>query len=104
MRGGSDTPSAPGSADTPPKRTVRLSVEFRDRRGTPVALTVLGPVTAGERGGRTGLVERDGEAAVPPGARSARLLLVFTRTGSGTSNDGYADAIFLTLSTDGDRS
>lgn len=82
----------------------RLSLEFRDRRGTPVALTVLGPVTAGERGGRTGLVERDGEAAVPPGARSARLLLVFTRTGSGISNDGYADAISLTLSTAGDRS
>ncbi|MEV5261400.1 phosphoesterase [Streptomyces anulatus] len=82
----------------------RLSVEFRDRRGTPVALTVLGPVSAGERGGRTGLVERDGKAAVPPGARSARLLLVFTRTGSGTSNDGYADAISLTLSTAGDRS
>ncbi|MFE2033201.1 phosphoesterase [Streptomyces scopuliridis] len=75
----------------------RLSVEFRDGRGTPVALSVLGPVTAAERGGRTALVERTAEAAVPPGARSARVLLVFTRTGSGVSNDGYADAISLTL-------
>ncbi|MDQ8702156.1 phosphoesterase [Streptomyces sp. LHD-70] len=82
---------------------VRLSVEFRDSRGTPLALSVLGPVTAAERGGRTGLVERTAEAAVPPGARTARVLLVFTRTGSGTSNDGYADALSLTLSATGGR-
>lgn len=75
----------------------RLSVEFRDGRGTPVALSVLGPVAAAERGGRTGLVERTASAAVPPGARSARVLLVLTRSGGGTSNDGYADAISLTL-------
>lgn len=76
---------------------VRLSVELRDAKGTPVALSVLGPVTAAERGSRTGLVERKHSAAVPPGARTARVLLVFTRSGSGTSNDGYADGISLTL-------
>ncbi|QGV78620.1 phosphoesterase [Streptomyces ficellus] len=75
----------------------RLSVEFRDGRGTPVALSVLGPVTAAERKGRTGLLERTAGSLVPPGARSARLLLVLTRTGGGTSNDGYADGITLTL-------
>ncbi|MFF8830143.1 phosphoesterase [Streptomyces sp. NPDC015131] len=75
----------------------RLSVEFRDGRGTPVALSVLGPVTAAERKGRTGLLERTAGALVPPGARTARLLLVLTRTGTGTSNDGYADGISLTL-------
>ncbi|MGW6714443.1 phosphoesterase [Streptomyces globisporus] len=75
---------------------VRLSVEFRDVRGTPVALSVLGPVTAGDRGGRTALLQREAASTVPPGARSARVLLVFTRSG-GTSNDGYADAISLTL-------
>ncbi|GAB2948563.1 MULTISPECIES: phosphoesterase [unclassified Streptomyces] len=75
---------------------VRLSVEFRDAKGTPVALSVLGPVTAGERKGRTALLEREAASTVPPGARSARVLLVFTRSG-GTSNDGYADAISLTL-------
>ncbi|KUF17961.1 hypothetical protein [Streptomyces silvensis] len=79
----------------------RFSVEFRDAKGTPVALSVLGPVGAGDREGRTGLVERTAEAAVPPTARSARLLLVFTRSGGGTSNDGYADALSLTLSADG---
>ncbi|MFF3320668.1 phosphoesterase [Streptomyces sp. NPDC002889] len=80
---------------------VRLSVEFRDAKGTPVALSVLGPVTAAERGARTGLVERTASAAVPPGARTARLLLVFTRSGGGTSNDGYADAISLSLTATG---
>ncbi|MFW6692329.1 phosphoesterase [Streptomyces sp. MAR4 CNX-425] len=74
----------------------RLSVELRDAHGTPLALSVLGPVTAEERGGRTALLARTDTAAVPPGARSARLLLAFTRAG-GTSNDGYADAITLTL-------
>ncbi|GGS21921.1 hypothetical protein GCM10010252_71550 [Streptomyces aureoverticillatus] len=75
----------------------RLSVEFRDAKGTPVALSVLGPVSAADRQGKTGLLERTAEAAVPPTARSARVLLVFTRSGGGTSNDGYADALSLTL-------
>ncbi|OII67339.1 phosphoesterase [Streptomyces sp. CC77] len=74
----------------------RLSVEFRDGRGTPLALSVLGPVTAAERRRRTGLLERSDEAALPPGSRTARVLLVCTRAG-GTSNDGYADGITLTL-------
>ncbi|WP_405651303.1 phosphoesterase [Streptomyces sp. RK9] len=81
----------------------RLSVEFRDAKGTPVALSVLGPVGSAEREGRTGLLERTAEAAVPPTARSARVLLVFTRSGGGTSNDGYADAVSLTLEPAGDR-
>ncbi|MEU2562035.1 phosphoesterase [Streptomyces longispororuber] len=79
----------------------RLSVEFRDAQGTPVALSVLGPVSAAERGGRTGLVRCEAKALVPPGARSARVLLVFTRSGGGTSNDGYADAVSLTLQSAG---
>ncbi|MFI1939192.1 phosphoesterase [Streptomyces purpureus] len=79
----------------------RLSVEFRDTRGTPLALSVLGPVTSAERGGRTGLVERRATATVPPGARTARVQLVLTRSGGGTSNDGYADGITLTLNTTG---
>jgi hypothetical protein len=81
----------------------RLSVEFRDGKGAPLALAVLGPVTAAERKSATGLLERKATAAVPPGARTARLLLVFTRSG-GTSNDGYADAISLTLSAAGGQS
>ncbi|MFB8349523.1 phosphoesterase [Streptomyces niveus] len=83
---------------------VRLSVEFRDRAGTPLALSVLGPVTAEERGRATALLERSAEAAVPPGARTARVQLSFTRSGSGTSNDGYADEISLRLTTTGRHS
>lgn len=82
---------------------VRLSVEFRDGKGTPVALAVLGPVTAEERESETGLVKRTAKAAVPGGARTARVLLVLTRSGSGPSNDGYADGISLTLTTAGGR-
>ncbi|MDG4858183.1 phosphoesterase [Streptomyces sp. T-3] len=82
----------------------RLSVEFRDTKGTPLALSVLGPVDAAERKSRTALLERKSSAAVPPGARTARVLLVFTRSGGGTSNDGYADAITLTLQATGGRS
>ncbi|MER7171363.1 phosphoesterase [Streptomyces mesophilus] len=81
----------------------RLSVEFRSADGTPLALSVLGPVSAAERLGRTALVECAAEAAVPPGARRARVLLVFTRSGGGTSNDGYADAVSLTLHATGGR-
>ncbi|HEY9366846.1 phosphoesterase [Streptomyces sp.] len=76
-----------------------LSVELRDAAGTPLALSVLGPVAAGERKSRTALLERRAAAAVPPGSRTARLRLVLTRTGGGTSNDGYADGISLTLTT-----
>ncbi|MFG3410473.1 phosphoesterase [Streptomyces sp. NPDC048142] len=75
---------------------VQLSVEFRDAKGAPLALSVLGPVTAAERGFRTALLQRTAASAVPPGTRGARVRLVFTRAG-GTSNDGYADSISLTL-------
>lgn len=76
----------------------RLSVELRNTHGTPLALSVLGPVTAEERAGRTALLERTATAAVPPGSRTARLLLTLTRAG-GTANDGYADAVTLALTT-----
>ena len=35
------------------------------------------------------------------GAHTARLLLVFTRSGGGTSNDGYADSLSLSVTTGG---
>ncbi|WP_254550442.1 hypothetical protein [Catellatospora tritici] len=77
---------------------VRLSVEFLSAAGQPLALVVLGPVTATERGGATGLLQRRQTGSVPPGSRTARVLLLFTRDG-GTANDGYADSLWLTLST-----
>lgn len=77
----------------------RLSVEFRDAAGVPVALAVLGPVTAEERNHLTGTYERTAEAAVPPGARTARVLLALTRDG-GDTHGGYADALSLVLHVD----
>ncbi|HUQ55361.1 hypothetical protein [Lentzea sp.] len=75
----------------------RLSVEFLDSGGTPRGLVVLGPVTAEERAGRTGLVERTARGTVPPGSRTAVVTLQMTRSGGGTSNDGYADNISFTV-------
>ncbi|GAA2403524.1 hypothetical protein Cme02nite_74700 [Catellatospora methionotrophica] len=76
----------------------RLSVEFLDAAARPLGVVVLGPVTAAERGNATGLLRRAQTGTVPPGSRTARVLLLFTRDG-GTSNDGYADSLWLTLST-----
>ncbi|MDK1476488.1 phosphoesterase [Streptomyces sp. 549] len=87
----------------PQQDGARLSVEFRDGQGTPLALAVLGPVTAQERSHTTGLFRRTAEAALPPRSRTARLQLVLTRAGGGTSNDGYADALSLTLRQAGGR-
>lgn len=75
----------------------RLSVEFLDASGTPRGLVVLGPVTAEERAGRTGLVERSARGTVPPGSRTAVVTLQLTRSGGGSSNDGYADNISFTV-------
>ncbi|MCG8922949.1 hypothetical protein [Lentzea sp. CC55] len=75
----------------------RLSVEFLDAGGTPRGLVVLGPVTAEERSGRTGLFERTASGTVPPGSRTAVVTLQMTRSGGGTSNDGYADNISFTV-------
>jgi len=81
---------------------VRFSCEFLGVAGPPLGLAVLGPVSAAERGGGTGLWERRTSGVVPPGSRQARVLLLFTRTG-GTANDGYADSLSLTLTTGGAR-
>jgi hypothetical protein len=74
----------------------RLSLEFRNRSGNPTGLVVLGPATAADRGDLTGFVERRATGTVPPYTRWARIVLLFTRSG-GTSNDGYADELSLTL-------
>jgi hypothetical protein len=74
----------------------RLSCEFLDAAGVPLGVCVLGPVTAAERGQVTGLLRRGQTGVVPPGSRTARTVLLFTRDG-GTSNDGYADSLSLVL-------
>ncbi|TWP50240.1 phosphoesterase [Lentzea tibetensis] len=75
----------------------QLTVEFLDCDGIPRGAVVLGPLTASERGSATGLFERTARGTVPPGSRRAVVTLLMTRAGSGTSNDGYADNISLTV-------
>jgi len=53
-------------------------------------------VLAADRNRATGLVLRSASAPVPPGTRRIAVTLTMTRT-EGTSNDGYADNLSLTL-------
>lgn len=75
----------------------RLSVEFLNAGGYPLGVAVLGPVTAKERGFRTGLIEQSTTGPVPAASTHARVTLLLTRAGGGTSNDGYADNLSLTV-------
>lgn len=79
----------------------QLSVEFLDAALIPRGVVVLGPVTASDRNSTTGLLERVASGTIPPGSRTAVVTLLLTRSGSGTSNDGYADNISFTVK--GDR-
>ncbi|MFC4997952.1 hypothetical protein ACFPIJ_08940 [Dactylosporangium cerinum] len=72
--------------------TATGTATFLNSTGGSVGVASLGPVTAADRGNVTGLLRRATGGAVPAGARTVRVELLFTRSG-GTSNDGYADAI-----------
>lgn len=73
-----------------------LSLSFLDAAETVMETVVLGPVTAADRSGLTGLQPRSAMATVPAGARTARVVLEFSRSG-GNFNDGYADNLRLVL-------
>ena len=73
-----------------------LQVEFLDAAEQPLSSLALPGVSAADRGFVTGLLKRSAKAAVPVGARSARVVLTMTRT-AGSYNDGYADALSLVL-------
>jgi len=60
------------------------------------AVRQLGPVTAAQRRGVTGLFFRSIHGAVPRGTRTAQVTLRMLRS-EGTSNDGYVDNISLVL-------
>ena len=73
-----------------------LTVTFRDGTGTAIGAGTIGPVTAEDRAGVTGLLERSTTGAVPSGTRSVLVELDMVRE-EGTANDGYADNLSLTL-------
>jgi hypothetical protein len=78
----------------------RVEVTY-ESAGNPVgAPLTIGPVTAAERGGRTGFVARRASGQVPPSADKAFVTVTLTRVGAGSGsedNDGYADNLGFTL-------
>jgi hypothetical protein len=68
--------------------------------GTSLGSLRIGPVTASDRGGQTELLRRVASGRVPRGTRAVQVVMTATRL-AGTSNDGYADNISLTLSSAG---
>lgn len=75
---------------------MRVVATFRDAAGTRLTSAGIGPVTAADRAGVTGLLRRSATGRVPVGTRSVRVVATATRRG-GTHNDGYADSLSLTV-------
>jgi hypothetical protein len=74
-----------------------LTVTFQNALGTALDTGVIGPVTATDRAGATGLLQRSSSGAVPAGTRTVLVVLSMLRA-SGTANDGYADELSLVFS------
>jgi serine/threonine protein kinase len=75
-------------------------LEFLSTTNTVLGQYQIGPVTAADRGYRTGLLERQVSGTVPAGTRHIRVTLIMTKQGGGVSNDyndGYADDVSLIL-------
>lgn len=69
---------------------------FRGAGGTSLGKAMIGPVTAAQRGNKTGMLQRSTSGTVPAGTRSIGLVLTMTRT-AGSDNDGSADNLALVL-------
>lgn len=74
----------------------RLSVDFLNASNQVIGSRVIGPVSAADRANATSMVYQEAKGWVPLGAVSANVSLQMTRAG-GTSNDGYADSLSLSL-------
>ena len=75
------------------------TVTFFDAAGAAIGTPVrVGPVTNADRNGQRGLWQRSSAAAVPTGARSARVDLYFHKLGPVTDNlEAYADSLAFQL-------
>ena len=80
-----------------------LDVQFQDWSGNVLGEGKLGPVTAEDRDGNSGLLPRSTNGAVPAGTRRIYVTLTMTRT-AGSYDDGLADNLSLTLSSPGSGS
>ncbi len=76
---------------------VTLTLAWLNATGGSVGAAKLGPVSPDDRKDQTGLLLRTTSGAVPAGARSARLTMLFTRV-DGSYNDGAVDNLSLSLS------
>jgi hypothetical protein len=76
----------------------KLSVRFLNASSATIDSTLIGPVLAIDRGNATALLYRSTTGTLPVGTRSVVFTLWFTRV-SGSYNDGYADSLGFTLST-----
>ena len=77
-----------------------LTASFRDGSGAVLQTAALGPVLAADRGGRTGLLQRQTGGLLLAGVRDVEIDLTFARAG-GVFNDGYADDLSLSLAASG---
>jgi hypothetical protein len=77
-----------------------LSLVFLDDGGGIVSQEILGPVTQGDRGGETKLMQLTASGTVPPNTRYCDVVLQFTRVEGGPlgENLACADEIVLTWS------
>jgi uncharacterized protein (TIGR03437 family) len=78
---------------------VDMAVTFLNASGGAIgSATRIGPVTNADRNGQRGLLQRSTSAAVPGGARSARIDLTFHKLGPVTENlTAYADSLWFQL-------
>jgi hypothetical protein len=77
--------------------TMTVTATYLGASGNSLGSLRIGPVTAADRSGQTALLRRAVSGTIPVGTRSVRVVMTATRL-EGTSNDGYADNISLTLS------
>ncbi|MCP5111338.1 MAG: hypothetical protein GY953_10945, partial [bacterium] len=75
---------------------VAVRAEFAGGSSAVLGTASIGPVTAQDRGNRTGLLPRTTTGSVPTGTRAINVIVTFTRS-SGSANDGYADNLSLVL-------
>ncbi len=73
-----------------------LSLQFQDASGKTLGQAQIGPVTSANRQGVTALVQQSTQGTAPKGTRKILVTLTMTRV-EGSSNDGYADNLSLTL-------
>jgi hypothetical protein len=73
-----------------------LSLTFLNAANEIIGTADIGPVSYGDRRGRTGLLFRQATGLVPAGTRSIDVELQMTRL-VGFNNDGYADNLSLVI-------